>query len=176
MHTPRDKTQRRPNCNRRTLREKARETAARRRRRRRPVNEQSSPACMQSRLFRDSIHAPRAGSRPTHMRFLLCILLLLLLLRTKYFIVQQISSLVSKKRKAKMRHCFLPSRIIIVLLFCAFFLAPFLAAAKWEGEGPKCVAKARFFYLARRCAIQKGLVARPRPPPMGSFSVFSSPR
>ena len=170
MHTPRDKTQRRPNCNRRTLREKARETAARRRRRR-PVNEQSSPACMQSRLFRDSIHAPRAGSRPTHMRFLLCILLLLLLLRTKYFIVQQISSLVSKKRKAKMRHCFLPSRIIIVLLFCAFFLAPFLAAA--VGGGTRARKSA---FLARRCAIQKGLVARPRPPPMGSFSVFSSPR
>ena len=144
MHTPRDKTQRRPNCNRRTLREKARETAARRRRRR-PVNEQSSPACMQSRLFRDSINAPRAGSRPTH-----AFLTLYTTITTTTYEILHCAKVHCPKRKAKMRHCFLPSRII-VLLFCAFFLAPFLAAAKGE-EGPKCVAKARFF-LARRCAI-----------------------
>ena len=171
MHTPRDKTQRRPNCNRRTLREKARETAARRRRRR-PVNEQSSPACMQSRLFPDSIHAPRAGSRPTHA-FLT--LYTTTITTTTYEILHCATNkfIIVQKTKGENASLF----FTIVLLFCA--LSSKKTLLFWRrrrgGEGPKCVAKARFF-LARRCAIQKGLVARPRPPPMGSFSVFSSPR
>ena len=175
MHTPRDKTQRRPNCNRRTLREKARETAARRRRRR-PVNEQSSPACMQSRLFRDSIHAPRAGSRPTHAFLTLYTTTIttttyeILHCATNKFIIVQKTKGENASLFFTIAHHHRPP------LLCVLFGSFSGGGEVRGGEGPKCVAKARFFYLARRCAIQKGLVARPRPPPMGSFSVFSSPR
>ena len=174
MHTPRDKTQRRPNCNRRTLREKARETAARRRRRR-PVNEQSSPACMQSRLFRDSIHAPRAGSRPTHA-FLT--LYTTTITTTTYEILHCATNKFISVQKTKGENASLFFTIAHhhrPPLLCVLFGSFSGGGEVRGGEGPKCVAKARFF-LARRCAIQKGLVARPRPPPMGSFSVFSSPR
>ena len=149
MHTPRDKTQRRPNCNRRTLREKARETAARRRRRR-PVNEQSSPACMHSRLFRDSIHAPRAGSLwPTHA----FLTLYTTTLTTRYYVYVRNTSILSKTKGENASLFF-----TIVLLFCA--LSSKTRLLFWRRrrsgggeEGPKCVAIARFFFLARRCAI-----------------------
>ena len=150
MHTPRDKTQRRPNCNRRTLREKARETAARRRRRR-PVNEQSSPACMQSRLFRDSIHAPRAGSRPTHA-FLT--LYTTTITTTTYEILHCATNkfIIVQKTKGENASLF----FTIVLLFCALSSKTrllFWRRRRRGGEELKCVAKARFFFLARRCAI-----------------------